>query len=272
MAQARIGASDIAHQKWSILEQIIGLVAGAGPYAGMDLFAKILGQTQAVFDQDHLSVISLSAPSKLADRTQFLMGETTENPAYAIAAQLAQLERAGAAVAGIPCNTAHAPRIYDVISRELSSSGARIKFLHMIEEVASFMKRNYPEISRVGVLSTLGTYRSNLYPDILGAAGFELLAPPLDLREGAIHQAIYHPDYGIKSCGVATSRAREGLLQGAEALRKAGAEAVILGCTEIPIAISERRLGELVVIDPTLILARALIREAEPSKLRPWID
>lgn len=238
----------------------------------MDLFAKILAQTIAVVDQDHLPVISLSAPSELADRTGFLMGEIAENPAYAIAGQLARLERAGATVAGIPCNTAHAPAIYDVIRQVLAAGAARIKFLHMIAEVADFMQRRYPQIKRVGVLSTLGTYHSNLYPDLLGAAGFEVLSPAENIRQGAIHQAIYHPEYGIKSCGIATTRARDSLLLGAEMLRQSGAQAVILGCTEIPIAIPERRIGDMVVIDPTLILARALIREADPGKLRPWTD
>ena len=54
------------------------------------------------------------------------------------------------------------------------------------------------------------------------------------------------------------------------ALQQQGAEAVVLGCTEIPLAITERRIDDAVIIDPTLVLARALIRKANPAKLKPW--
>ena len=52
-------------------------------------------------------------------------------------------------------------------------------------------------------------------------------------------------------------------------LRAKGAEAVILGCTEIPLAITDDRVDDVIILDPTLILARALIREVDPGKLRP---
>ena len=48
------------------------------------------------------------------------------------------------------------------------------------------------------------------------------------------------------------------------------ADAVILGCTEIPIGIPERKIGSTFIIDPGLILARALIRETAAEKLLPW--
>ncbi|SVD34853.1 uncharacterized protein METZ01_LOCUS387707, partial [marine metagenome] len=53
-------------------------------------------------------------------------------------------------------------------------------------------------------------------------------------------------------------------------LQKMSAEAIILGCTEIPLGIPERKIGDTFIIDPGLILARALIREASPEKLLPW--
>ena len=50
---------------------MIGVVAGVGPYAGLDLLSKILSQTVADKDQDHLAVASLSQPELIADRTAF---------------------------------------------------------------------------------------------------------------------------------------------------------------------------------------------------------
>jgi aspartate racemase len=50
-------------------------------------------------------------------------------------------------------------------------------------------------------------------------------------------------------------------------LKEAGAQAIVLGCTEIPLVFTEKRIVGLVVIDPTLILARALIVAVDPQKL-----
>ena len=50
---------------------MIGIVGGVGPFAGLDLLGKILGQTVAQTDQDHLTVVSLSQPSTIPDRTAF---------------------------------------------------------------------------------------------------------------------------------------------------------------------------------------------------------
>ncbi len=250
-------------------EKVIGVVGGAGPFAGLDLLGKILQETLAETDQEHLTVISLSQPNQLPDRTAFLLGQTAENPAYAIFNQLQQLERAGAAIAAIPCNTAHAPPIFDVVMAQLQAAGSQIKFLHMIAETAQHIRQQYPRLRRIGVLSTTGTYRAQIYPDLLEPKGLTTLVPDKQLQTEVIHPAIYHPHYGIKALGRHAQRAREGLLQGVENLRQQGAEAVILGCTEIPLAIPETRLDELIVIDPAVILARALIREANPLKLKP---
>ncbi len=140
----------------------------------------------------------------------------------------------------------------------------------MIDEVMRFLKRYYPKVKRVGVLSTTGTYHTQVYPSILEPAGFEVLVPDIEVQEQQVNQAIYDLEYGIKACGMGTQQSREKLWAGARNLRKHGAEAVILGCTEIPLAIPEQKIEEMTVIDPTLIMARALIREVNPAKLKPY--
>ena len=59
-------------------------------------------------------------------------------------------------------------------------------------------------------------------------------------------------------------------MDGFYSLKENGAEAIILGCTEIPIGIPERKIGNIFCIDTSLILARALINEFSPEKLIPW--
>jgi len=247
---------------------MIGVVAGVGPYAGLDLLNKILSQTKASRDQDHLTVASISQPAQIPDRTAFLLGQTSLNPAFPMLEQLLKLEQIGALVAGIPCNTAHAPVIFDEIQSGLAAAGSRLTLLHMIAEVGLELRRSFPSIKKVGVLSTTGTAVTHIYPLNLEPLGFELLLPDEKLQVDAIHPAINDPVYGIKACGHGTERARHDLMLGVRQLQEAGAQAVVLGCTEIPLAIQEPRIDEMIVIDPALILARALIMAADPAKLK----
>jgi len=168
-------------------------------------------------------------------------------------------------VVGIPCNTAHAPAIFDVIIDELERAGSAVRVLHMIQEVSIFLHKAHPNIRRVGVLSTMGTYKTGVYTDVLVTEGFEALLPDED-RQQWVHDAIYHPDFGIKSQSTPLSaEARRRLMKATAELTDAGAEAVVLGCTEIPLAVTEHTVDGAPICDPTLVLARALIREVAPQ-------
>ena len=249
---------------------MIGIVGGVGPYAGVDLLRKLLDNTLANSDQEHLDTVLLSLSSGIIDRTEYLLGKEKENPAFAIAEVLFKLEKTGAKVAGIPCNTAHAEGIFSVIQDKLHRAGSSIKVLHMIYETVSFIASTFPDITRVGVLSTTGTYLSGVYNLALGLKDYEVLLPTMEIQETIIHPAIYDPVYGIKAvANPVHPMARESLLKGFSYLKKQGAQAVILGCTEIPIAIPEPEVEDMVTIDPTLVLARALIYRTNPEKLKP---
>jgi aspartate racemase len=238
---------------------IIGIVGGVGPYAGLDLQAKILAETTAVRDQDHLPVISVSWPGDIPDRTAYLLGETAVNPAGPVLEQLALLSRMGATVAGIPCNTMHAAPIFDVIAAGVAAFERPLALLHMIRETAGHLQTHHPGLRCVGVLSTTGTYRTRLYPDILEPLGYTVVVPEPEMQAELIHPAIYDATYGIKARGGATERARAGLLSGVAALLDQGAEAIILGCTEVPLALPETEVDGVPLVDPTRVLARALV-------------
>ena len=249
---------------------MIGIVGGVGPYAGLDLFHKLLDNTLANSDQEHLDTVLLSLPSGIMDRTEYLLGRENENPAFAITEVLFKLEKTGAKVAGIPCNTAHAEGIFNIIQELLHRAGSRIKVLHMIDETVSFIASTFPDITRVGVLSTTGTTLSGVYNKALQLRDYEVLLLTIEMQETIIHPAMYDPDYGIKAvANPVHPMARENLLRGFSYLVKQGAEAVILGCTEIPIAIPEKEVDGVDTIDPTLVLARALISSTNPEKLKP---
>ena len=99
------------------VENMIGVIGGMGPYAGLDLVEKIFAETIASTDQDHVPVAMLSCPASITDRSAFLLGKSAENPANAIAEVALRLERSGAAIAGMPCNSAHARLILTVTGK-----------------------------------------------------------------------------------------------------------------------------------------------------------
>ena len=253
-------------------DPIIGVLGGMGPYAGLDLVRKIFDQTRAGVDQEHLPVAMLSYSHRIQDRSAFLFGEAAENPAHAIADVARRLDGLGATVVGLPCNSAHAPPIFDAVRAQLCASGHQIRLLHMIEEAARFARETVNGIRRIGALSTLATHRLGLYRQAIEAAGFEAVMPDED-QARLVHRAIYEPVYGIKAQSNPVTETARGLLLDAIAhLRDEGAEAVMLGCTELPLAVSEPIIDDTLLIDPTLALARALIRETYPNSLQPLMN
>ncbi len=242
---------------------IIGIVGGVGPAAGFDLAMKIAGETKAATDQEHLPVIVASLPGEIADRTEFLLGASTENPGYAVA-DIIERFLSSCCVVGIPCNTMHAEPVFTVI-RNGCERIPGLKLLNMVEEVVRHIKEDFPDAERVGVLATKGTAFSRVYQGALEKQGLKAVMPDSRLQE-EIHEAIYSRVFGIKSTAPRISPKAGGIV--AKALRELSkrSDVAVLACTELPLALRD---SDFPVVDSTRVLARALIRAASPSKLRP---
>lgn len=161
------------------------------------------------------------------------------------------------------------PPIFDVISQELKNSRSKTRLIHMIDETVKFIKEQHPHFRRIGVLSTQGTLRAKAYGSVLKKNGFKVVLLS-ETDQDTVHKAIYDQADGIKAQANPVSKvARRILLKAIHNLQKNGAQAVILGCSEIPLAIKERAVGDTVIVDPTRILARALIRAVAPDRLKP---
>lgn len=243
----------------------IGVVGGVGPRAGFDLCQKIAASTRAARDQDHLPLALLSLSAGIPDRTAFLLGASDENPGPALADVAEALVDGGAEVVGIPCNTAHAPAIFGHVEARV---GDRCTLVHLVDEVAAHVARHHAGARSVGVLTTTGTRAAGLYVGGLSCLGVEVVQVPEAVQREHVQPAIYDPAYGIKSTGGAVDpRAVAGLRRGLDALLGAGAEVVVLACTEIPVALSEEEVDGAPLLDATLVLARALVRESAPDRL-----
>lgn len=241
---------------------MLGIVGGVGPLAGIDLLKKITGNTEAKNDQEHLPVILFSFPDKINDRTDYLEGKVKENPGIAIGKICVKLSKAGALVAGIPCNTAHAPEIFNSVSKVLDQNNCSLKIINMIDETIRYIKETFPQKSAIGVMSTTGTYKQKIYYNDLLKTGYLPVVPEEDVQTELVHNSVYHPSYGIKTQGgKITEKAKDQLYAVMEMIINKGVQAIILGCSEIPLAVTEEEFHGIKLIDPVDILAKAMIEQ-----------
>ena len=247
----------------------IGIIGGMGPFAGYDLVRKLFRWTKAASDEEHLPIMLHSFPAWIPGRPAFLLGEIRENPGEDIGAIMVQLAQCGAKVLGMPCNTAHAPAILDIALQKLRASGQEARFISIIESAVARIRSLCPPGAKVGLMGTVATLRSGLYQDALARIGIEPVTP--DEGECAlVQQAISSPAFGVKSFSDPVSpKARDILLAAATRLAQGkDVSAVLLGCTEIPLAITETSLAGIPVVDATSVLAQELIRASCPERLK----
>ena len=250
----------------------IGVLGGLSPYAGLDLVRALFDETVAGSDQEHLPVALLSYPGRIPDRSTWIADPTAPSPVPAMAEILRRLDDAGCAVAGIPCNTAHAPVLYDRLVETLAAEGRRLRLLHIVDAIVAITRERAPEAHLIGVLATNSSIENRLHDIGLEAAGMDAVVPEADVQ-ARVHASIFDPEWGLKArSNPPTARAREVLLDAVAHLRTRGAEAVILGCTELPLAVPEPEWEGLPLINSTRALARALIGAAHPHKLRPLAE
>jgi len=216
----------------------IGIVGGMGPWAGFELCRHITSHTRAQRDQEHLTLYLASEPALVPDRTEYLLGNGRINPADVVAATIGRLAQIGARVVGIACNTIHAPAYWQRILELLAGGQIDIRLISIVEAVAEHLSSRYAPGSRIGVLGTAGTVATNIYGPALARRGFAVHYPG-EAQVAAVHRAIYDPRFGIKShFDPVPDAARREVEDAIVGLAESGVEAVVLGCTELPFAVS----------------------------------
>lgn len=223
-----------------------GIIGGMGPAATCDLMQKVIDNTAAQDDQHNIHLL-VDQNTDVPDRTAAILNGG-EDPMPELTKSARRLEAAGADFLCMSCNTAH--YYHERLSKEVS-----IPILNMPAEAAKELKRR--GIRKVGLLATDGTIRTGVYHKFLRAEGIEVVVP-----EGKNQATIMTLIYGCVKKGVPVERyPAEAVAQTVSDLRSRGAEAFLLACTELPIAFE--RLGyKEGFVDPTLVLARAIVREA----------
>ena len=254
--------------KNSSRNKIIGIVGGMGPYAGMDLEMKIFNCVNAQKDQDFPDVITVSVPSLIPDRTQYILDpENADNPSTGIELAIKKLVDAGATHIAIPCNTAHSPIILKQIKKFIELNEFDIEFFNIIEETYKWTKANCKG-KKIVLYATFGTYHSKVYNTFFDKeSSIEIVEPAEDDKQ-LIWDAIYSQSFGVKAFSNPISdKAVENFKIVTEKMIAKGYDTFIMGCTEIPLAMGRLRLP-ITTIDPAKILARALVKAVCPSRLK----
>ena len=224
------------------MKKTIGIIGGMGPAATVDLFQKIVENTNAHCDREHIHILIDNYP-QIPDRTHAIK-EGSNAPVSYILEAAGRLEDAGADFLIIPCNTSH--YFYDEIC-----AGTSIPVINMIEETAKWIRNK--GYKKVGLFATDGVLSSGVYEKYFKNYGIQLLLPDVEEQKAVMH-LIYDE---IKAGKEPHS---DGLNSVIHRMKICGAEAFVLGCTELPIAFRGRK--DELFIDVTAILANAAIEKA----------
>ena len=228
------------------MSRTVGVIGGMGPAATLDFCGRVLALTPASADQDHLRLIVDNNPH-VPDRNKAIAGQGP-SPAPVLAAMARGLKGAGADLLVMPCNTAHA------FAAEVRAA-TDLPFIDIIETTAAAALAAMPGLRRAGVLGAAGCLDAGLYQAAFRARGVEALVPTGGLRERFMTLL-----YAIKT-GHTGPKATAEMAAIAGVLVDQGAEAIIAGCTEVPLVLGA---GDLAVplVNSTDALALATIAAA----------
>lgn len=264
--------------------RLLGIVGGLGPVAHIEFERRLLEAAQerlgklgrASTDQGYPPWVVASLPHT-PDRTEALerMGPS---PVPMLIRALTALEACGCDFALIACNTSHA------WITELKEK-ASIPLLNMVEETIRTAVHLCGPAARLGLLGTNGTLRHNVYPIQAETISSRLrFLSPLDLEDGeraqeTVMNCIYGPPKsdGTRSGGIksgiheadaaARRQFQDDLCRIVGRLAEKGAQAVILGCTELALVLDPATIGRntgrrIELLEPMEISARSAIRIA----------
>jgi aspartate racemase len=223
-------------------DRVLGVLGGMGPAATVEFYRRITEAVDADVDQDHPRII-IDSNAKIPDRTAALLHGGAP-PVSALVESATTLERAGADVLAMPCNTAHAflPEVRASVS---------IPVLDMLDEtVAAAASGAAP----VGLLATSGTLRAGLYQRAFREAGAEMLVPS-EREQRDVMRIIELVKAGR------TDRAIPTFEDAISRLLGRGVRSVVLGCTELSVLHQRCPLSPTRVTDPmsALVLASARV-------------
>jgi aspartate racemase len=223
------------------MSKAIGILGGMGPAATVDLMARLIAATPVECEADHLRLFVDCNPH-VPNRNEALAG-AGEYPAEALVAMAQGLERQGADLLAIACNSAHA------WAEEIRAATA-VPLVSMIDATVAAIPAG---ARRIGLLAADACLHARLYQAPLEQGDREVLVP--DDQAGFMRLI-----YGVKT-GSTGPEARAGMAALANGLVDRGAEVIVAACTEVPLLLSAADIA-VPLVDSTDALVRRLVAEA----------
>jgi aspartate racemase len=224
--------------------KMLGVLGGMGPLASAHFMTRLTLLTPALRDQDHIPTILWSDP-RVPDRTRTHV-PGAEDPLPWLLRGIAGLRAAGVGAIVVTCNTAHG--WYEPIC-----DAAGMPVLHIVDAANAELHRHAAAPGPVGIVATEAMLAMRLYQDGLEARGWRCIEPSSATMRRLVTPAIEQ----IKANFVAEAYAP--LAECMNELVAAGAAAIILGCTELPLGLRAGPPLAVPMIDSLDALAKAAV-------------
>jgi aspartate racemase len=228
---------------------MIGILGGMGTQAGLDFCSKLAKLNRGKVDQKYPLFI-LYNKANIPDRKQNLKKYNKVLKSLIHGCKFLQKNKCK--FISIPCNTAH--YWYKDLKKQI-----KIPILNMPEIVYLNAKKNCKKNSKIGLLATDATIKTGVY-SIYFNKKFKLISPYKKLQRRSVNKSIKLVKMGK------TKEAERAIKPAISYLIKMNCKKIILGCTELPIAIfayksfKKAKLSKI-FMDPNLILAKASMRK-----------
>ena len=241
---------------------MIGILGGMGTQAGLDFCNKLAVLNRGKIDQEYPLFILYNKsnipgrPESIGSQTKNLSNKSTNKTSRAKYNKVLKsllkgcklLENNKCKFIVIPCNTAH--YWFDDLQNKIN-----IPIINMPKEVFKFTKKKCKKNSKVGLLATEGTLKTGVYKKFF-EKDYQLIEPSQKIQKLSVNKAIKLVKMGnVKAAAKAIKPAIDSLI-------KMKCKKIILGCTELPIAIFAFKSfknvkSSKVFLDPNLILAHS---------------
>jgi aspartate racemase len=239
---------------------MIGILGGMGTQAGLDFCNKLAMLNRGKIDQEYPLFI-LYNKSNIPGRPESIGIQTKalstipkssiniiryKKVLKSLLVGCRSLEKSGCKFIVIPCNTAH--YWFKDLQKKI-----KIPIINMPKEVFNHTKKKCKKNSRIGLLATEGTLKTKIY-DYLFEKDFQIIKPTVSIQTMSVNKTIKYVKMGK------VKLAEKAIRPAINYLIKMKCKKIILGCTELPIAIfafksfKKIRLSKI-FLDPNLILA-----------------
>jgi len=228
---------------------MIGILGGMGTQAGLDFCSKLAKLNRGKADQKY-PLFVLYNKSNIPDRKQNLKKYNKVLKSLIDGCKF--LQKSKCKFISIPCNTAH--YWYKDLKKKI-----KIPILNMPEIVYLNTKNNLKKNSKIGLLATEATIKTGVYSHYFNKK-FLLISPNITLQQRSVNKSIKLVKMGK------TKEAEKAIKPAVNYLIKKKCKKIILGCTELPIAIfayksfKKAKLSKT-FMDPNLILAEASMKK-----------